>query len=163
MNFILVDSKSTAVAAIEPASGAQPQGRRIRRVGEMVSAIGAARPQAEASSSKDRRWAFRKRTEMPGYIGHSKNPQGVRCIVRNTSSSGALIEVCAGSDRYSNPADAIPDQLTLVFVSYKERSEVACAVMRRAGRMLGVRYIGPFRSVPMPGTNTKLANNVKKR
>jgi hypothetical protein len=161
MNFILVQSKPAAGA--EAAAVPQTHGRRIRQAGEMVTALSAPKRQAEASSSSDRRWALRKRTEMPGYIGHSKNPQGVRCVVRNTSSSGALIEVCSGSDRFANPADEIPDQLTLVFISYKERSEVACAVMRRAGRMLGVRYIGPFRSFPMPGANSKLATHIKKR
>jgi hypothetical protein len=139
------------------------KGRRVRHVAEMVSALSAPKVAPESSKTSDRRWAYRKPTETPGYIGHAKNPNGVRCVVRNTSSSGALVEVCSGSDRYSNPADEVPDRLTLVFVSYKERTEVACAVMRRSGRMLGVRYIGPFRTIAAPAPITKMAVNLKKR
>ena len=98
-----------------------------------------------------------------GYIGHAKNPQGVRCIVRDTSSSGALVEVVGGSDKHFNPADDIPDKLTLVFISYKERTEVSCVVMRRVGRMMGVRYVGPFRSFAAPASTTKMAVHFKKR
>ncbi len=164
MNFILVDdaaaSRSVSVAA--PVSKPE-QGRRIRQMSDAVSAMSATKTVQQSTGKSDRRWALRKPSEMPGYIGHSKNPQGVRCIVRNTSSSGALVEVCAGSDRFANPADGVPDQFTLVFISYKERSEVACAVMRRTGRMLGVRYIGPFRSFPAPQSTLKSAPAAKKR
>lgn len=164
MNFVLVEDttapRSTAVA--RPVSKPE-QGRRVRQVSDAVSAMSATRAAPQDAGKSDRRWALRKRSEMPGYIGHSKNPQGVRCIVRNTSSSGALVEVCAGSDKFANPADGVPDQLTLVFISYRERTEVACAVMRRTGRMLGVRYIGPFRSFPAPQSNLKSAAAAKKR
>lgn len=138
--------------------------RRSRNVGDAVSALSIAKPLATSINASDRRWALRKRTDMPGFIAHSKNPQGIRCIVRNTSSSGALVEVVSGSDRFANPADEIPDRITLVFISYKERTEVACAVMRRAGRnMLGVRYVGPFRSFPAPHAAAKPGTAPKKR
>lgn len=156
MNFVLVEDKPAekATAAIEIAhTPAQPAetGRRIRQIDAAVTAMSApTRTVQSARGADDRRWATRRRSDMPGYIAHAKNPQGIRCIVRNTSSSGALVEVCAGTDRFANPADEIPDRLTLVFISYRERTEVACAVMRRNGRMLGVRYVGAFRSFPAP-------------
>ena len=160
MNFILVEDtstrRSTQISKPEPA-------RRIRQVSDAVTAMATNRPAPPATGKSDRRWALRRPSDMPGYIGHAKNPQGVRCIVRNTSSSGALIEVCAGSDRFSNPADEVPDRLTLVFISYKERTEIACTVMRRAGRMLGVRYVGPFRTFPAPQSNLKPSPAIKKR
>ena len=160
MNFVLVED--TTAQRSTPVSKPQ-QGRRIRQVSDAVTAMTVTRAVQQASSTSDRRWALRKASDMPGYIGHSKNPQGVRCIVRNTSSSGALVEVCAGSDRYANPADGVPDQLTLVFISYKERTEVSCTVMRRTGRMLGVRYVGPFRSFPAPQSTLKSVSPAKKR
>jgi hypothetical protein len=160
MNFIIVeDAPAKPVTPVSRPATA----RRVREVGAAVSAMATAKPVQQEQGKSDRRWALRKRSEMPGYIGHAKNPHGVRCIVRNTSSSGALVEICAGSDRFANPADEIPDRLTLVFISYKERSEVACAVMRRTGRMLGVRYIGPFRSFPAPQSALKSSPVTKKR
>ena len=164
MNFVLVEDTTAPRSAPVAKPVSRPeQGRRIRQVSDAVSAMATSKTIQQAAEKSDRRWALRKRSDMPGYIGHTKNPQGVRCIVRNTSSSGALVEVCAGSDKFANPADGIPDQLTLVFISYKERTEVACAVMRRTGRMLGVRYIGPFRSFPAPQSNLKSAPATKKR
>lgn len=147
MNFIMVAERTP-----RESRGAQPpvQGRRVRQISEMLAALSTTGSVAVEAAPCNRRWAPRKRTETPAYIGHAKNPHGVRCIVRDTSSSGALVEVCAGSDSSGNPADEIPEKLTLVFVSYKERSEVACVVMRRSGRMLGVRYVGPFRSFAAP-------------
>jgi hypothetical protein len=164
MNFVLVEDTTAprSIAVARPVSKPE-QGRRIRQVSDAVSAMGASKTVQQTPDKSDRRWALRKRSDMPGYIGHSKNPHGVRCIVRNTSSSGALVEVCAGSDKFANPADGVPDQLTLVFISYKERTEVACVVTRRTGRMLGVRYIGPFRSFPAPQSNLKSAPAAKKR
>ena len=139
------------------------EGRRIRQISDMVATLTSARSAPSAATKSDRRWALRKRTDMPGMIGHAKNPQGLRCIVRNTSSSGALIEVSGSSDRFSNPAEDIPNEITLVFVSYKERTEVSCVVMRRAGRMFGVRYVGPFRSFPAPASSNKIVTQLKKR
>ena len=153
-NFVMIDS-AQRLPALSVNTIATP--RPARQMSAAVSAMGLPKEPPKPVQPSDRRWALRKRTEMPGYIAHSKNPQGVRCIVRNTSSSGALVEVVSGSDRFANPADEIPDQLTLVFISYRERTEVACAVMRRTGRMLGVRYVGSFRTRPAPVANTRIS------
>lgn len=160
MRFIIVDEKrKQAKAAEEPATAA----RAPRQVADMVASMSIQRATEAAPKESDRRWAKRKRTETPAYVVHAKAPQGQRCTVRDTSSSGALIEIAAGADRFSNPAEDIPDRMTLVFVSYKERSEVACAVMRRNGRMLGLRYVGPFRTFASPAASKAKATAGKKR
>ena len=162
MRFIIVDDsrkQAKAADAEEPAAAV----RAPRQAADMVAAIVAQRPAEVAAKESDRRWAKRKRTETPAYVVHAKAPQGQRCTVRDTSSSGALVEIAAGADRFSNPAEDVPDRMTLVFVSYKERSEVACAVMRRNGRMLGLRYVGPFRTFAAPSASKSKAAAAKKR
>ena len=95
----------------------------------------------------ERRFAQRKMSETAGLVASAKLPQALRCIVRNTSSTGALIDMSqVGRDRSQNRADEVPDKFTLVFVSYRERTEVACTVMRRVGNQVGVRYVSAFRT-----------------
>lgn len=160
MRFILVDESPKQPA--EKAAGEPVAVRAPRQVADMVAALSGQRASEAPVKKSDRRWAQRKRTETPAYIVHAKAPQGMRCTVRDTSSSGALIEIAAGADRFSNPAEEVPDRITLVFVSYKERSEVACAVMRRSGRMMGLRYVGPFRTFATPATKAKPAAGKKR-
>ena len=111
----------------------------------------------------ERRFATRKPSDTPGFIGSNKFSQPVRCIVRNTSSSGALVEIVPGKDRMITRADELPNKFTLVFLGYRERTEVNCQVMRMAGAQAGVRYVSPFRTFPVSGTTGNRPVVVKSR
>ena len=41
---------------------------------------------------------------------------------------------------------SVPDRMTLVFVTSADQTEVACQVMWRSGKELGLRYVSPFRT-----------------
>ncbi len=76
----------------------------------------------------------------------------MRCTVCDTSSSGALIEVPKTADGRPIDSDDIPAKFTLVFVGYREQTEVTCQVVRRIGQRVGVRYVGGFRTVAIKPT-----------
>jgi hypothetical protein len=80
----------------------------------------------------ERRSAARRRTFKAGKIefGHAG---GVRCMIRNLSSSGAFLEIGAPTD--------LPDKFVLVVLSnLKQRN---CQVVWRQRNRFGVAFTGP--------------------
>lgn len=92
------------------------------------------------AANQNKRWAARKKSEIPGYIYSDKIQTAVRCIVRDVSSSGALVQLRKGPE--SLTVDDIPETFTLVLKHYREQTEVKCIVVRRFADGLGVRYAG---------------------
>jgi hypothetical protein len=101
-------------------------------------------PTLETSGS-NQRWAGRRTAQTPGWILSTALPGSVRCFVRNTSSSGALIQLHADERRMT--VDEIPDTFVLAIGSNRAYSEVKCIVARRHADCVGVRYVGHFRNV----------------
>ena len=131
MNFILVtESQPTRIE------------RFVQRKGEAEDA-----PVRKAKAqSSDRRFSPRKRRDGQGLIGLSGSQSTMSCIVKDTSSTGARIELIAKRSGEKADPYAVPDRMTLVFVTSADQTEVACQVMWRSGKELGLRYVGPFRT-----------------
>jgi hypothetical protein len=118
-------------------------GQRLARI--LRPAKGApASPQA--AGGDERRWAPRKASASDGLILSSRHSNPIRCTIRDTSSSGALLELCDSQAAGFVDIMDLPHSFTLVFTSYRERTEVLCQIMRWTGRRVGVRYAGPFRT-----------------
>src|SRR5262245_5735766 len=85
-----------------------------------------------ADSMSERRRTVRERRLIAGKIELGLAGQ-VRCMVRNLSSTGALLEL-------GGPTD-LPDKFDLVVLSnLKQRS---CEVVWRRGNRFGVAFTGP--------------------
>ncbi len=88
------------------------------------------------------RWARRTPTRLGAQIVHASLASAILCTIRDTSSTGARLEVVA--QRGGNISrDRVPDQFALFMPA--DRLEVDCEVMWRQGLMVGVRYTSPTR------------------
>ena len=96
----------------------------------------------------NQRWAGRKRTDIPGYVYCEKLATSPRCVVRDMSSSGALIYLQPSAERLT--ADDMPECFTLAMLHFREQTEVQCVIVRRLGNAVGVRFTGAFKSKAMP-------------
>ena len=103
------------------------------------ASVGVAPP---CSNDLNKRWSLRKTSEMPAFICSAKLQAAVRCVVRDTSSTGALIHLSPSAERLT--VDDMPEVFTLVMTHYKARTEVECVVARRFGDGLGVRFTSAF-------------------
>ena len=109
--------------------------------------IGAADETATAAdAAKDGRWARRQNCRIAGELSHHTLPEPVTCVVRDTSSSGARLELSGNRGAFSAGAERIPDHVTLLMPM--DRMQVECRVTWRKGNMIGVRYLSPARAVP---------------
>jgi hypothetical protein len=130
-----------------------PGGASVARVASIAqnrAAIGSLHQrQSVASKAPERRWARRKPTFTSAMLVSAKLPEAINCVVRDTSSTGALIELRSLPNKPAIDVDELPHQMTLIIPSMHERSEVVCVVMWRRGRQIGVRYASQFRSTPV--------------
>ena len=94
----------------------------------------------------NRRWATRRPCCVAGTIVTPRSTP-IRCSIRDTSSTGAMIEL-------AQLGEAIPPIFTLVMFEAARNCEVTCRVMWQAGNRLGVRFDTAFRVstklVPVP-------------
>lgn len=131
MNFVLV-TESTPT--------------RIQRFVQRKSEGGEGVVKKTKAEPGDRRFSPRKARDGQGLVGHPGSQSALSCVVKDTSSTGARIELVAKRpDEQADPY-AVPDKMTLVFVTSADQTEVACQVMWRSGKELGLRYVGPFRT-----------------
>ena len=79
-------------------------------------------------------------------LSHHALPSPIACIVRNTSSSGARVELSGSRNAFSAGVERIPDHITMLMPM--DRMQVECRVTWRKGSMLGLRYLSPARIVP---------------
>jgi hypothetical protein len=144
MNFILVDRSPAPTAT--PAAGAASMADSVAAgIARLSTRARPASDRSDARPGGERRWSGRRRAATPAYIAHGKSPEAIVCILRDTSCSGAQIELALPATKGAPQAwsSEIPDRLTLLL--HLERMQVDCCVMWRAGKRLGVRYISPFR------------------
>jgi hypothetical protein len=85
-----------------------------------------------ADSMSEHRRAVRERRLAAGRIKFGPGGE-VRCMIRNLSSSGALLEIGAPTD--------IPDKFVLVVLSNLKKRN--CEVVWRHGNRFGVAFTGP--------------------
>ena len=105
----------------------------------------------------DNRWARRAASRLGAQIEHPSLSTPLLCTVRDTSSTGARLELTAirGGPISRDP---VPDRFTLCMPS--DRLQVDCEVAWRQGPLIGVRYVSPTRRTPRPPP--KPAEPVKK-
>ncbi|MEZ5842283.1 MAG: hypothetical protein R3D27_00935 [Hyphomicrobiaceae bacterium] len=101
-----------------------------------------AAPAAE-SDDATRRFAARRASAMSGGILVDAVSPPIPCTIRNTSSTGALLELKASLGSWSHAASDLPDEFVLVLTA--DNLEFDCMVARRCGRQVGVRFAGPGR------------------
>lgn len=99
----------------------------------------------QPTSTPDARWAQRSPARLGAQIRHNSLSTPLACTVRDTSSTGARLEIV--TQRGGNISrDGLPDQFTLFMPL--DRLEVDCQVMWRQGPQAGVRYTSPARRLP---------------
>lgn len=97
---------------------------------------------ARPSEGAEARWARRTPSRLGAQIRHHTLVAAVPCTVRDTSSTGARLEIVV--QRGGNISrDRVPDQFSLFMPL--DRLEIDCQVMWRQGNLVGVRYTSPAR------------------
>lgn len=106
-------------------------------------------PILDAASSSavtsDGRWAGRQSVRIAGEISSPQLSSPVACIVRDTSSSGARVELTGSRNAFSAGTERIPVNVTLLMPM--DRMQVDCTVVWRKGTMMGLRYTSPARAL----------------
>jgi hypothetical protein len=108
----------------------------------------------------EQRWSSRKSTVLAGTIISDQLPGTVSCVVRDLSSTGALIELRAAKTGVIANASGLPDTFALVLL--RDNSEVRCEVAWRQPASIGVRFLGAFKQVP-PRAKAKAAPIAKRK
>jgi hypothetical protein len=107
----------------------------------------------QAMTAEEQRWARRHAARFGGQITHPSLTSPILCTVRDTSSTGAKLElskILGGSIS----RDRAPDRFTLFMPA--ERLTVECEVAWRRGNMLGVRYTTPARKTAKQALQPRL-------
>ncbi len=107
---------------------------------EMAAPVMAMDPRP--SEGAEGRWAKRTPSKLGGQIQHQNLAAALPCTVRDTSSTGARLEI-VGQRGGNISRDRVPDQFTLFMPL--DRLEIDCQVMWRHGNLVGVRYTSPAR------------------
>ncbi len=95
-----------------------------------------------STSADELRWARRNAARIGGQICHPRLAQPLQCTVRDTSSTGARLEMAHVIGGQIS-RDTAPENFTLVMPM--DRLEVDCQVAWRRGNLIGVRYTSPTR------------------
>jgi hypothetical protein len=107
--------------------------------------IGPTAAQVASGSVPER--ARRATCRIGAYVSHPSIPNGLTVSVKDTSVSGAKIEVLdAKGNPFAASTERIPDSFTLVMPM--ERTMIECRVAWRKGHIMGVRYLGPATQLP---------------
>lgn len=93
----------------------------------------------------DQRWARRNPSRLCAQIQHPSLAAPIQCIIKDTSSTGARLELTVVRGGQIS-RDRAPDRFTLFMPI--ERLLVDCEVAWRQGSLLGVRYVSPSRRAP---------------
>lgn len=93
----------------------------------------------------DQRWARRNPSRLCAQIQHPSLAAPIQCIIKDTSSTGARLELTVVRGGQIS-RDRAPDRFTLFMPL--ERLLVDCEVAWRQGSLLGVRYVSPSRRAP---------------
>ena len=112
-------------------------------------------PAAETVTADDQdcgRWAKRKSSHAVVTIQSPEIARAISCTMRNSSSTGALLE-CSGAD-HSEAFARLPDNFTLYLPM--ERTAIDCRLVWRQYRQIGVQYTSPARVLAKPSTPARM-------
>lgn len=107
---------------------------------------------AGSTSPADGRWAKRRSSRILATITGTVSP--MNCMVRDTSSTGAMIELVMGPNAKADSAERLPKTFTLVMPA--DRSQVECEVAWAKGNSLGVRFTAPARHFAKPASRFEI-------
>ena len=143
--------KPAALAAQpSPAQSAETANRQQdRRAAVLTRNAGAtADALADDVGENNKRWAKRKLRNSVGTILFPGITVPYNCIIRDTSSTGARIEMIA--DKYNQDAatESVPNDFTL-FITL-DRMQVECQTMWRRGSKMGIRFTSPAQAMAAP-------------
>ena len=117
-------------------------------VNETGSAFETGMPPMAQAAADEPRFANRRQSRVPAYITHTSLAQSVSVTVRDSSSSGARLELVLTKDQFSPGADRLPQRFILTIPM--DRATVECEIAWRRGPMMGVRYVSPTRTMAKP-------------
>ncbi len=102
----------------------------------------------KTASAADKRFAKRRSSRTPALIQHPTFQQPMSCIVRDSSSTGALIELTPLKGMAIHVLTRFPREFTLTIPL--ERVAFECEVAWQKDMTLGVRYRAPARILAKP-------------
>lgn len=111
---------------------------RVQPVSNVDHAPATAAPHRD-SSFVEKRFARRRSMVASGMLGGPELPMTLTCAVRDTSSTGALIELTTGG----KAVPPLPSTFTLTMPM--ERVEYDCRLVWVHGRTAGIMFTGPAR------------------
>ena len=110
-----------------------------KRAASLIGIVGTA-------TEDNRRWAHRRASATAGYLYGGEITEPVNCVILDTSSTGARMEVRAlRGSRFHNIGD-LPKTFSLAFTS--DRVIVDCVIAWRRGNEIGVKFTSPARPAP---------------
>ena len=122
-------------------SGVQRHSARLAKI--MAQLPRAA--EAEEVVHDERRFARRKSSRTPGMISAPGGVTNHSCLIKDTSSTGALLEMVKTKMNPDSSSAVVPDRFTLMF--QLERVCIDCRVARRRDTEVGIRYVSPARAL----------------
>ena len=117
-------------------------------VNEAGSAFEPGMPPMAQDAIDEPRFANRRQSRTPAYISHASLAQSVSATVRDSSSSGARLELVQIKGQFSPGADRLPQRFILTIPM--DRATVECEIAWRCGPTMGVRYLSPARTLAKP-------------
>ena len=115
---------------------------------EAVGAGELATPPMGQAGTPEARFAKRRPSRTPAYITHTSLAQQVAVSVRDSSSTGARLELVPTKGAFSPGAERLPPRFILNIPM--DRATVECEIAWRRGAVMGVRYVSPTRTQPRP-------------
>lgn len=98
----------------------------------------------QSGEATEARNSLRRRVLKTGQIQINQNYSEIPCRLRNTSETGALIEV---AEKY-----IVPDSFTLCIPM--DGFSVACQIARRNGTKIGIQFVGEKQPLSMEKTQS---------
>ena len=120
--------------------------RVFDRVGESMTVE--SEKKAQAVSGSEKRVSRRKSTRIPGQIFQGRKVPLVACTIRDTSATGAMVELWQGTQKPFTRTEPVGEHFTLIMTA--DFMEVDCEIAWRKGGTLGVRYLSALRMRPRP-------------
>ncbi|MEQ1715260.1 MAG: PilZ domain-containing protein [Hyphomicrobium sp.] len=94
---------------------------------------------AVEAKASDKRFAPRRKGQTPALVYLNGGSGSFPCLIRDTSSTGARLELQAGWDNPFSAGVSLNDRVTLVV--RMDRVVYECKIVRRSETELGVKFV----------------------
>ena len=153
-------ASTVAETALSARVSQQLQSRTQRVLSARSQSTGARAPgDAEEGDGSEQRFARRRPAKTKAFIIQPNRGQPIPCVVRDTSSGGALIHLTNADNTISRAGESVSARFILQMPL--EHVEVDCEIAWRRASKIGVRYIGPTRVLAKPERRVAKADPVK--